>query len=46
MLNNLEAGTRLLGGFAFVLVQQMLSVDEIATLATVSDGNGKVLADA
>ena len=33
MLNNLEAGTRLLGGFAFVLVQQMLSVDEIATLA-------------
>lgn len=37
MLNNLKAGTRLLGGFGFVLVQQVLSVDGIAALAGAAD---------
>ena len=42
------AGMGKIGGkFVIILdIRKVLSVDEIATLATVSDGNGKVLADA
>jgi len=42
------AGMGKIGGkFVIILdIRKVLSVDEIATLATASDGNGKVLADA
>jgi len=38
---------KIAGKFVIILdIQKVLSVDEIATLATVSEGNGKVMADA